>query len=236
MPEDGRDPSALSTHPGGRRSAGGAARHGRRRARRARAAGRAISRRSTACRSTIRRRKASCAGRPSMHPIMRIAFSAAARFPALQRPRGRAGHRQRPLAALFLLQGRQRAGPARRLDAQQAAADADRHPVDRDRRRRGRDRRPAARLRHRPRPGALRHDPPARRHLLFQPAERRARPRPAHRRAGRGDAQLPRPDAWPRRRRCGPIACEWCRAAAPRRRRSPRACPIPTSSSSGCWP
>ena len=77
-------------------------------------------------------------------------------------------------------------------------------------------------------PGALRHHPAARRHLLFQPVERRARPRPAHQHAMvEADAQLPRPDRRRRRRRCGPIACASCRAAAPRPSGLPPRMPYP---------
>ena len=60
--------------------------------------------RSTACRSTMRPRKASCAARPSSIPRCKFAFRVPPAF-ACSTNRRRAGHRARPLGAVFLLPG-----------------------------------------------------------------------------------------------------------------------------------
>ena len=158
----------------------------------------------------------------------------AARLPSVQRPGRRAGRRPRPLAAVLLLHQGADAGQPCRVDAQQAEADADRHPGGRDRRCRGRNRRQAARLRYRPRPGALRDGAAWRSGLLLQSAERGARSRPPDRRPGQRRPHFPHAV---RRRGGGAQALSPARGFAggqPPPRNSPGACPTAITGWNGC--
>jgi hypothetical protein len=159
-----------------------------------------------------------------------LAFECPRDFPAVQRPGRRAGRRRdRSLLYFSCKSGTCRAGST--TGCATAAADADRHPGDRDRRR-------EAAIGARPRGSdtglgqvALRHDPPARRHLLFQLAERGPdRDRRIDVLVERRAASAPCPT-----RRRGAQALSPARdPPAASAARSRRACPIATSRWSGC--